>query len=345
MISPRAVLKLGFVALSLVASGAVFADAGSVKIWLDKMARAVESLDYRGDFVYMHDDRIEVMRIVHRYGEAGEQERLSSLNGAPREVIRDNDRVTCILPEDESVMMETYLGDALFPTIPVEQMVDSSSRYEFKLGGTERIAGLTAQMIEITPLDGLRFGYRLWLEEESAMLLKSMVIDADGEAVEQLLFTRIDIGGPIRDVELKPRTRGRKIEIATTAMAEVEQDTDVATETEGQQISAQVARWSISDLPAGFKLRSREHPADPGSAYEHLVFTDGMATVSIYLEPSEQDVTEQRSAMGAMNVFTTGQSGWAVTAVGEAPLPTLEAIARSMRLSNDSAVAEERRLE
>ena len=220
-------------------------------------------------------------------------------------------------------------------------MVDSSSRYTFKLGGVERIAGLNAQMIEITPLDGLRFGYRLWLEEESAMLLKSTVFDAAGKAVEQLLFTRIDIGGPIRDAELRPRTRGRKVEITTTAVADAESPS-----AEDQEASSsEGVQWSVSDLPAGFKLRSREHPTDAGSAYEHLVFTDGMATVSIYLEPSEQKVTDQRSAMGAMNVFTTGQSGWAVTAVGEAPLPTLEAIARSMRLSNDSAAAEERRLE
>lgn len=338
MLRQRTSLKLGLVVLGLTFGASAVADADSVKTWLDRMARSVESLDYRGDFVYMHDDQIEVMRIIHRFGEDGEQERLFSLNGPPREVIRDNDRVTCILPKDESVMLETSLGDALFPTIPVEQMVDSSSRYSFKLGGTERIAGLTAQLIEITPLDGLRFGYRLWLEEESAMLLKSTVIDADGEAIEQLLFTRIDIGGPIRDSELKPRMRGRKIDITPS-------NVDASDAVAVADASPATAQWTIHDLPAGFKLRSREQPVAPGSAYEHLVFTDGMATISVYVEPSQDEAAEQSSAMGAMNVYTTGQPGWAVTAVGEAPLPTLEAIAKSLQFQGDHSAAEGRQLE
>ena len=50
--------------------------------WVQKMSSAMRNLNYRGDFVYLHDNQLESMRISHYTDENGEKERLISLNAA-----------------------------------------------------------------------------------------------------------------------------------------------------------------------------------------------------------------------------------------------------------------------
>ena len=89
-------LSLGLSLLILSASS--FADPEAMKI-LERMGIASKQLNYQGVFAYQTGNSLQSIRIIHRADDQGETERLVSLNGAAREVIRTNDLVTCIFPE------------------------------------------------------------------------------------------------------------------------------------------------------------------------------------------------------------------------------------------------------
>ncbi len=178
------------VAWLLVASLAVVAltdaqaeSTQAVKHWLDRMASAVNNLSYRGTLVYMRGDTVDAVQVMHRMDKDGMRERIVSLNGLHREVLRDENGVHCIFPESQSIVVDTRLTDRLFPSIPAEQLADPANRYSFAMGGTERVAGHECQIIEVRPLDKLRYGHRLWLEKSTGMLLKSVLLNTQGSPV------------------------------------------------------------------------------------------------------------------------------------------------------------------
>ena len=298
-------------------------DAERVQVWLDRMALAVNNLTYRGTLVYVRGDQLETMRIYHRVEEGETQERMVALSGPQREVIRDQDRVRCIFPDQQSVIVDSRITEPWFPVIPPEQAANPSARYVFKVGGTERIAGLAAQVVHIRPKDGFRYGYRLWLERNTGMLLKSALLDASDNALEQLMFTDIEIGAGISEADLEPQ-------IADEGFVQVE-----FPKAEPTGSAAPTSDWQVADLPAGFMLSGHHHGSKKAGSMEHLVFTDGLASVSVYVESIEDGslVLDGPSRLGAINMFGAVHDGFAVTAVGEVPPPTVEKMANSVRLN------------
>ncbi|MGH8568375.1 MAG: sigma-E factor regulatory protein RseB domain-containing protein, partial [Gammaproteobacteria bacterium] len=143
------------------------------RMLLTKMSEATRSLSYHGTFVSIRGSRVAMMRIVHRGGADGERERLISLMGPAKEVIRRNDEVTCIFPRDRAVVVDKrpprqFLGATL--SRPVETL---AAYYDFSVLGGDRIAGRPASVLGIAPKTPDRYGYRLWVDSESDLLLKS----------------------------------------------------------------------------------------------------------------------------------------------------------------------------
>ncbi|MGD2055826.1 MAG: sigma-E factor regulatory protein RseB domain-containing protein, partial [Gammaproteobacteria bacterium] len=174
--------------LLLAATGPLYAQ--EARQWLDEMSGALQTLDYDGTFVYLHDGKLEAMRIIHQVDDEGEKERLISLTGSAREVVRDNETVTCIMSDSKSVMVGQSRPRQPFPVVPRD--VDSLfAYYRIEALGADRIAGNMAQVIAITPRDAYRYGYRFWIDKDSKMLLKSDLNDANGRPIEQVMFTRM----------------------------------------------------------------------------------------------------------------------------------------------------------
>ncbi|MFK7958554.1 MAG: MucB/RseB C-terminal domain-containing protein [Lysobacterales bacterium] len=303
--------------LALVLMVPVVTAAQTVDEWLDRMASAVSNLTYRGTLVYIRADQVDSMRIYHRVDQSGMRERLVSLNGSPREVLRDNDSVRCIFPDSQSVVVDTRIAERLFPTIPSNLSELSADSYRFSLDGEDRVAQLEAQVIRIAATDKYRYGYRLWLEKNTGMLLKTSLIDARGRAIEQMLFTDIDIAAVIPDRELLP---------------DVSSDGYVEVTLPGlKAIPASVGKgtWGVKQLPAGFRAVANRQ----ADTLNHLLFSDGLATISVYVEPVGDRAGHPSgySQIGAMNIYgaTTG-AGYAVTAVGEVPRNTLKMIVSSV---------------
>lgn len=313
-------MKLLLLAL-LATCGQVFA-ADSARQWLDGMSAALKALDYDGTFVYHHNGKLEVMRIIHRVDDGGQRERLVSLTGSAREVLRDDRSVTCIMPDNKSVMVGQSRSPQLFPVVPDD--LDAISRYYLlEDEGDDRMIGYHARVIAVTPRDEFRYGYRFWIEQDSRMLLKSDLTGEDGEAIEQVMFTALDIGGDIPVSDLQPSLSGDGY--TWDRQTEMNKAQDPAYGKPG---------WKVAQLPAGFMMtdfrRRRLH--EQGEHTEHMVFSDGMAAVSVYIEramPGTAAFTGL-SSMGAMNAYGAVIDGYQVTVVGEVPPATVRMVATSV---------------
>lgn len=305
----------------LAASGQALAQ-DSARQWLDRMSGALQALDYDGIFVYLHDDKLEAMRIIHRMDQGGQRERLVSLTGSAREVLRDDKAVTCIMPDNKSVMVGQSRPPQPFPVVPRD--LDSVSPYYLLEDiGDDRMAGYEARVIAITPRDGFRYGYRFWIARDTYMLLKSDLTDVGGKPIEQMMFTRLSVGNDIPAEDLQPSLTGDGYswhsQMNASRKPDYEDDKPV---------------WQVGRLPAGFSMTHFQHNHMRGASTDaqHMVFSDGLATVSVYVESADsvQDPLVGLSSMGAMNAFGVVRDGFQVTVMGEVPPATVEMIATSL---------------
>jgi sigma-E factor negative regulatory protein RseB len=159
----------------------------------------------------------------------------------------------------------------------------------------------------------------LWLDQETAMPLKSQLIDDQGAIVEQILFTSIDLHSQIAAQAIEPT-------IDTTGFTTLSPP-------ESSQLAADIP-WRAAKVPGGFKLSVAQQSQIAGSEYpvEHLVYSDGLATVSVFIEDphTKSEVSEGFSKMGSTNAFSLTLRGRKVTAVGEVPRQTVRTIASSL---------------
>jgi sigma-E factor negative regulatory protein RseB len=134
-------------------------------------------MTYQGTFVYVRDGAVETMRITHIADETGIRERLYSLSGPHREVVRDRKGVRCVFQDSSSVVEDQVVASTYFPELPLSVIDNNASGYHLETGGKARIAGHTARRVSISPADKFRYGYDFWLEEKSGLLLKWILFD------------------------------------------------------------------------------------------------------------------------------------------------------------------------
>jgi len=202
--------------------------------------------------------------------------------------------------------------------------LDSISRYYLLEDvGDDRMTGFPARVIAITPRDRYRYGYRFWVDKDSAMLLKSDLTTVDGKPIEQVMFTRLSIGADISEDDLQPSMSGDGYEWS--------RQMDGGKHARSPDSSP---GWVVRRLPDGFNLTHYQHrPMRKGRGdAQHMVFSDGLATVSVYIEDADKirDPLSGLSGMGAMNAYGTVIEGYQVTVVGEVPPATVEMVAGSV---------------
>ncbi len=309
------------VPLLLAAAGQAAAQ-DSARQWLDEMSSALQTLDYDGTFVYLHDGRLDAMRIIHQVSDGGQRERLVSLTGSAREVLRDDKAVTCIKPDNKSVMIGKSRPRPPFPVLP-KDLGNASHYYNIEDVGDDRMAGYNARVIAITPKDEFRYGYRFWIEQNTRMLLKYDLSGPDGVPIEQVMFTRIGIGADIPQSALQPSLTGdgytwhRQEEVRGSPVTDPGK-----------------SGWQVGELPDGFMLTNfqQKRMREDGETAEHMVFSDGLATVSVYIEKRAHEDASLAglSSMGAMNAYGLMVEGYQVMVVGEVPPATVRMIAHSL---------------
>jgi sigma-E factor negative regulatory protein RseB len=166
--------------------------------WLQRMADAVEFLNYQGSLVYLAPGRAETFRVFHRVERNKVTERLIAMDGAGAEIIRNDAVVICIFPDTQSVVVEARNAGAKHSN-PLQSRLPAyssslSEHYRLSVVANERILDRAATVIDIAPRDEYRYGYRLWLDADTAMPLKAQLIGEDAMLpVEEIRFTEISI--------------------------------------------------------------------------------------------------------------------------------------------------------
>jgi sigma-E factor negative regulatory protein RseB len=308
--------------LSLLAPAAL---AETVEVWLDKMNDAVHGLNYTGTYVYINKDRIDTMQIVHRVDAKGERERLLSLNGEAREILRDSEKVTCILPADKSVVVGQHKKGTRLPALVPADVLEFSKLYTIELIGRDRIAGYPAVILSIVPNDKMRYGYRIWLEEDTGMVLRSDIMDSDARVIEQMMFTEISMQTPISNDMLEPTVAHEEFQVITDQVV-----------TTLEQRSSQAVKLSFVNIPKGFRIADHSVKNMPMKKHpvQHYVLSDGLATVSVYVEKSTtvEQALDGESKMGSINAYGRQLSDYQITVMGEVPGDTVKQIAEAVSI-------------
>ncbi len=301
----------------LLAVANVHAEERQVSLdWLKTVAFAAHQTDYSGVFVYQYDNRVETSRITHVVETDSEYEKLESLDGPKREIIRHHGQVWCYI-NHKMVQVGSQQGRSRFPSLLPEQLSALSTNYQVKEGGTERVAGYNTHAILFQPKDSSRYAHKIWVHTDSGLLLKAAVLGDKNQLVEQYAFTQLQIGGNI------DRSWVRAGASALPALETARGGTAVN------------SGWTVDALPAGFKktmeiqrpMRGKHAPVT------QLVFSDGLSAISIFIEPSDndEDDVEGLTSRGAVNLYHKLVDKNLITVVGEVPPRTVMQVLDSLR--------------
>ena len=280
--------------------------------WLARMQQSSQTVAFRGTLVYLHDGQIDTLDVQRAPGPEGGTERLVALNGPAREVRRSGGEVTAFVGLPGGVRYSAA-GQAPVKALP-------QGLYRVTLAGTDRVAGLPVQVVQIEARDAHRYSLRLWLSEASALPLRVVRVSPDGRIADQSLF-----------VSFEPQAADGTANATPEAAARPEAAQVAPKPAALQAGSAQRSRWPLAELPPGFTLAALA--ARDGDPAEHHLYSDGLAQVSVFIEPLRPGVEpfSGPTARGAVSVYGRVMGGVQITVVGDVPPETVERFARAVR--------------
>lgn len=297
------------------------AESRGINDWLMRMHEASKKQAYVGTYVVSSGGSISSAKIWHVCEGNQQVERVETLTGAPRSIFRHNDRVVTFMPEHKVVRTEKRESLGLFPELLQSTDNRIAEFYKVRQEGLERVAGLEADVVVLVPKDAMRFGYRVWTEQKNGMVVKLQTLDADGKVLEQAAFSELQLDAPVRMdklLHMMGKVDGYKVEkpvlVKTTASAE------------GWVLKTPVAGFA----PMSCYKRPAVVPAASG-ADEPLqwIFSDGLASVSLFVEPYDKQRHEKETSMslGATQTMTKQVGPYWLTVMGEVPMKTIKMFA------------------
>ena len=314
--APR--LVAGLMLAVLVSAPAI---ADSAMDWVQKMSDAMRNLSYQGNFVYLHDSRLEGMQISHYKDLHGEKERLISLNGEAREVIRDNQNLTCIWPSSRKVIVDVSRKNSFSPIFIPDDIVRLEKFYRMELIGKDRIANMNTVIVHINPRDQYRYGMKFWINENNGLMMKSSLLDENGQVVEEVMFTSMQL------------FEGDN-ELVIDTMPPIDDNFTLVRYHSGDSSRSFAVdnAWQLNSVPGGFWRESVLRRKIPGSDdfVQQMVYTDGLASLSVFIEKKTSLTQSGLSSMGAVNAFIRILNNHSVTAIGEVPAITVQQMAESV---------------
>jgi sigma-E factor negative regulatory protein RseB len=316
---PRLILFSAFLLLGL-STLQVQASEASLK----RMSEAFATQSYDGVFVYVHGSSMDTLRIIHSVVDGEERERIVRLDGPQQEIIRHGSQVTCVHGSDWNGNINHKIPLGPFARAFVRDMSELGDSYELVEKGTGRVAGRSADVLLIQPRDEYRYGYRIWLDQETGLLLKSILVHR-GKVLERFQFTQLKLTDAIDDALLE-------VGIAGETMVHYP-----LLSYEETPIAAKPLNWNLNWLPEGFAMRMQgAHRKDGGeSGTETLTYTDGMAAFSVFIEKitdqKYEEIAAQKGATVAVTRIVKYPTGdHLVTVVGEIPMKTAKRLTLSV---------------
>lgn len=299
-------------------------DAKTSQQLINRMSDATRKLSYNGEFVFTRGGQMDVMRMLHKTDDKGEHEKIVSLTGPAREIIRKNQTVTCIFPDTQAVMIEQSRAQG-FPANLPERIVTVDEYYDYSTAGTDRIAGRDTWVVRVEPKDNFRYGYQLWIDKDTYLLLKSELRDESGVPLEVTMFTTLIMDGALGDEMFAPSIVGD------------DYTRYEYTEVEGKQEAASTSnpsQWLVNWIPSGFNLSNYNEKSTSvsGDYLEHLIYSDGVSMVSIFIEKLGSEASGGMGAqkIGGVNFYGRTAGDYQITAVGEVPPGTVKRMVESV---------------
>ncbi len=283
--------------------------------WLQAMQQASKQENYQGVFMFSRGEMSSTVQVVHRYQNGLVEERLRQLDGEMGEIIRHGADVICVFPDNRVVQLEkNNFGNRLVEAL--SDFMPGHEFYELETAGAERLIERSAIKLRIAARDKHRYSYALWLDQETALLLKSSILNAEGKELERFQFTQIAFPKQIPDSALAPMNAGELVEHEWIPPVRKDQDWPEA------------MQWNASWIPPGFKGMRK--------APNIMLYSDGLATYSIFVEAADEErMPDGASMVGATVAYSHSlQSGvhqYGVTVMGEIPAMTAMMIAESIQ--------------
>lgn len=326
-----AILLLAGVGLPAWAAGAEPAE------WLVRVSDASRTANYQGVIVYRTRDTLETMKVVHRFQDGVELERVLTQTGQPREIIKQDGKVICLLPQDRRLTVERPTPKGLFPGLTLERVAQIAQIYSFEDLGVARVAGRSCRGIAVAPRDAYRYGYEIWADESTGVPLKVNLVSGQGQVLEQMMFTEIAFPASIPDVALQSELDPQRL-AAGAAHSRL-----IPAPTAAPAGPPDMARARFDRLPPGFRvtLRDVRPTADGKGVVEHLVLSDGLSAVSVFSarKAVPKRAYEGVSQMGAVHAYRRMNGTVSVTVMGEAPPETVRLIGESLRPAPEAPAA------
>lgn len=295
-----------------------------VNEWLLRMHEASRVRSYVGTFVVSSNaGAMSAARIWHACDAERQIERMETLTGAPRSSFRRSGELVTFLPEARTVRIEKLeSGMGPFPDLLQARDASIAEFYAARRVGADRVAGFDADVVQLAPKDSFRFGYRIWSEKKSGLVVKLQTLDTDGKVLEQAAFSELQIDAPLRTeklVQMMATPEGWRVEKSDAA-----------------RTSASAEGWALKTSVPGFSpincVKRQAGGAQPAQGTMQWIFSDGLASVSLFVEAYDRQkhVREGLLAAGATHTVTRRIQDWWLTAVGEVPASTLRSFAQGL---------------
>jgi sigma-E factor negative regulatory protein RseB len=293
--------------------------AGEAYDWLNRIVQSAQSMNYIGTYTFSHDGKIETSRVTHVNDGEGERGKVEFLDGPPREILRENNQITCYYPENRLVKVDRGEGRHFFPGLISGSPAQLKEHYVMTFAGNDRVAGRECRVVRLEPKDGFRFAYRLCADLQSGLLLRAATEDEHHAVMQQFAFTEFQVEGA-SDARLKPSWPANGWLWDKTGLQVDNADNGIV----------------VNTVPAGFRKIAEVRRAADGrnSPMVHLVYSDGLSSVSLFIEPARSgNATTVESRRGALSFYSWRSGEQQITAVGEVPPQAVAQFARAVSLS------------
>ncbi len=299
------------------------ATATDIASWIGRMSSAANQLCYMGTFVHQSGGLLESLRIAHYTEGKDEFEKVEFLDGPAREVIRNNEQVAVYFPTNKTIKLVHRKARKFFPALLTALPENYTDNYRVSLANVERVAGHECQAMLFEPKDSYRYPRRFCAEQSTGLIIKTSLNDERGVLLEQMSFTQLTVGRPqVKRDHTRPSYPDAKQQWRTDA-------------TPLEDLKPAESGWVVSNPPSGFRKamemqRKMPHKAQP---IYHQVLSDGLASVSIFIEPksAQNKPTLGASQQNAVNTFITASGEYWITVMGEVPAQTVQQIAQSVK--------------
>jgi len=296
-------------------------NAASVDSWLDKMGQSMMQQSYKGTLIIRQGDELQAIKVTQGINGADSWQTMESQTGENHIIFRKNAEVTTIYPAKKLITISAAMDNKSVKD-PLHALPKNKEKlkqlYLFELGSEERVANKTTQVIHMTPRDKYRYGYTFWLDKSSGLLLKCDLKNNKGKVLEQFMYSDIEL------LSSAPKNNIEPSKLAAFKRIRLSNKTDVDAE-----------RWHANNIPNGFDLIRSVKTAQTPPAY-HMVFSDGMASVSVFIESTNKNQKKHigQSNMGLVNVYSAFVDNQYITAIGEVPASTVRMIAQSVHAAH-----------